>query len=175
MRLLKIKMERRVRSIVTNTSKIKTGFLVVLLGAVALAQSASEWDSHAVNEIAAKLQCSMSKGSTCSCKQDIACTMPPYPCPICKMNKVRIFKMMNEGMTEQQILDTYVAESGPGVLTVHPGAAASIGPWAALGAGLLVVLLIIRRYKASGAAAPVGAPIDPAVLEQIEKDLSKLD
>src|SRR5580698_6037962 len=100
-----------------STSKIKTGFLVVLLGAMALAQSASEWDSHAVNEIAAKLQCSMSKGSTCSCKQDIACTMPPYPCPICKMNKVRIFKMMSQGMTEQQILDVYQAESGPGVLT----------------------------------------------------------
>jgi cytochrome c-type biogenesis protein CcmH/NrfF len=164
MRLLKI-----------STSKIKTGFLVVLLGAVALAQSASEWDSHAVNEIAAKLQCSMSKGSTCSCKQDIACTMPPYPCPICKMNKVRIFNMMNQGMTEQQILDVYQAESGPGVLTVHPGAAASIGPWAALGMGLLLVVMIIRRYKASGAAAPAGAPVDPAVLEQIEKDLSKLD
>jgi hypothetical protein len=50
-------------------SKIKTGFLVLLLAAVALAQSASEWDSHAVNEIAAKLQCSMTKGSTCSCKR----------------------------------------------------------------------------------------------------------
>jgi len=168
-------MERRVRSIVIDTSKIKTGLLVVLLGAAALAQSASEWDSHAVNAIAAKLQCSMVKGSTCSCKQDIACTMPPYPCPMCKMNKVRIFNMMSQGMTEQQILDTYVAESGPGVLTVHPGAAAAIGPWAALGAGLVLVLLIIRRYKASGAAAPAGAPVDPAVIEQIEKDLSKLD
>ena len=162
-------------SLKSKTSKIKTGLLVVLLAAVALAQSASEWDSHAVNEIAAKLQCSMTKGSTCSCKQDIACTMPPYPCPICRMNKVRIFNMMNQGMTEQQILDTYVQESGATVLTVRPGAAITVGPWAALGVGLLLVLMIIRRYRTHGAAAPVGAAVDPAVLEQIEKDLSKLD
>jgi cytochrome c-type biogenesis protein CcmH/NrfF len=148
---------------------LKSVVLVAVLTAVALAQSASEWDSHAVNQIAGKLQCN------CGCKQDIACTMPPYPCPVCKTNKVRIFKMMNQGMTEQQILDEYVKEQGPAVLTVHPGAAASIGPWAALGAGLLLVLLIIRRYRMIGAAAPASAPVDPKVLEQIEKDLSKLD
>ena len=50
-------------------------FLVACWRAVALAQSASEWDSHAVNAIAAKLNCS------CGCKQDIACTMPPLSLP----------------------------------------------------------------------------------------------
>ena len=154
-------------------SKIKTGLLVIALAAVALAQSASEWDSHEVNGIAAKLQCD------CNCKQDIACTMPPYPCPVCKTNKMRIYKMMNQGMTEQQILDTYVKEQGPAVLTVLPSATASIGPWAALGAGLLIVLLIIRRYRTHGvahlSAQTAGAAVDPAVLAaQIEKDMSKL-
>ena len=85
-----------------RAKSLKTAFLIALLAAVAVAQSASEWDSHAVNAIAAKLKCQ------CGCKQDIACTMPPYPCPQCKMNKVRIFTMMNQGMTEQQILDEYV-------------------------------------------------------------------
>lgn len=146
----------------------KSSFLVVLLAAVALAQSASEWDSSAVNGIAAKLNCS------CGCKQTIACTMPPYPCPQCKMNKIRIFNMLNSGMTEQQILDTYVKEEGPGVLVVHPGSSAAIGPWAALVAGLFLVIMVIRRYRARGAAAPAGPAVDPAVLEQIEKDLSKL-
>jgi cytochrome c-type biogenesis protein CcmH/NrfF len=152
-----------------KTNRLKTGFLVVLLGAVALAQSASEWDSHAVNAIAGKLQCN------CGCKQDIACTMPPYPCPVCKMNKIRIFNMMNQGMTESQILDTYVAENGKAVLTVRPGAAAMIGPYVAIAGGLLLVFMLIRRFRMRGAAAPAGAPVDPAVLEQIEKDLAKLD
>lgn len=148
---------------------LKTAFLVVLLGAVALAQSASEWDSHAVNAIAAKLKCS------CGCKQDIACTMPPYPCPVCKMNKIRIFDMMNSGMTEQQIIDTYVKEQGADVVVVHPGVAGDVGPWAALAGGLLLVVLIIRRYTRRTAAAPAAAPVDAAVLEQIEKDLDTLD
>jgi cytochrome c-type biogenesis protein CcmH/NrfF len=152
-----------------NNKTLKTAFLVLVLAAVALAQSASEWDSHAVNAIAAKLKCS------CGCKQDIACTMPPYPCPVCKMNKIRIFNMMNSGMTEQQILDTYVKEQGPDVLVVHPGLAGNIGPWAAVAGGLMLVILLIRRLRMRTAAAPASAPVDPAVLEQIEKDLDKLD
>jgi cytochrome c-type biogenesis protein CcmH/NrfF len=147
----------------------KSSFLVALLAAVALAQSASEWDSQAVNGIAAKLKCS------CGCKQDIACTMPPYPCPVCKMNKVRIFNMLNQGMTESQILDTYVKENGKDVLVVGPGAAAMVCPWIGLAAGLFLVVLVIRRMRRQNAAVPAGGPVDPAVLAQIEKDLEKLD
>lgn len=143
--------------------------MVALLAAVALAQSASEWDSPAVNGIAAKLKCS------CGCKQDIACTMPPYPCPVCRMNKIRIFNMMSQGMTESQILDTYVKEQGKDVLVVGPGIAATIGPWAGLAAGLFLVILVIRRMRRQNAAVPAGAAVDPAVLAQIEKDLAKLD
>lgn len=150
-------------------NKFKTVFLVAVLGAVALAQSASEWDSHAVNAIAAKLKCN------CGCKQDIACTMPPYPCPVCKMNKIRIFTMMNQGMTEDQIIAEYVKEQGGDVVVKHPDTAANLAPWGALAAGLLLVILIIRHYRSRGAAAPAGAPIDPAVLDQIEQDLKKLD
>jgi cytochrome c-type biogenesis protein CcmH/NrfF len=147
----------------------KSSFLVALLAAVALAQSASEWDSSAVNGIAAKLRCS------CGCKQDIACTMPPYPCPVCKMNKVRIFNMLSQGMTESQILDTYVQEQGKDVLEVRAGAEGLIGPIAAIVFGLALVILVIRRMRRQNAAVPAGAPVDPAMLAQIEKDLEKLD
>ncbi len=156
-----------------KTNRLKSGLLVVLLAAVALAQSASEWDSHAVNAIAGKLQCN------CGCKQDIACTMPPYPCPVCKMNKIRIFNMMNQGMTESQILDEYVKENGATVLTVRPGAGGMIGPYVAIAMGLLLVILVIRRYRmirvAASTGAQAGPPVDPKVLEQIDKDLEKLD
>ena len=139
------------------------------MAAVALAQSASEWDSSAVNGIAAKLKCS------CGCKQDIACTMPPYPCPVCKMNKVRIFNMLSQGMTESQILDTYVQENGKDVLEVRAGAEGLIGPIVAIFGGLALVIVVIRRMRRQNAAVPAGAPVDPEVLAQIEKDLAKLD
>ncbi len=101
--------------------------------------------------------------------------MPPYPCPVCKMNKVRIFNMLSQGMTESQILDTYVKESGKDVLVVGPGVAAMIGPWVGVAGGLLLVVLVIRRMRRQNAAVPAGGPVDPAVLAQIEKDLEKLD
>jgi cytochrome c-type biogenesis protein CcmH/NrfF len=149
--------------------KWKSSILVALLAAVALAQSASEWDSTAVNGVAAKLKCD------CGCKQDIACTMPPYPCPVCKKNKMRIFNMMNQGMTESQILDTYVKEQGKDVLVVHPGSAGFIGPIVAALGGLLLVIMVIRRMRGTNAALPAGAPVDPEILAKIEKDLEKLD
>jgi cytochrome c-type biogenesis protein CcmH/NrfF len=148
--------------------KWKSSFLAVLLGAVALSQSASEWDSSAVNGIAAKLHCN------CGCKQDIACTMPPYPCPVCKTNKMRIFNMLNQGMTESQILDTYVKEQGKDALEVRVGAQGLIGPIAAIAFGLALVILVIRRMRRQNAAVPAGPAVDPAVLAQIEKDLEKL-
>jgi cytochrome c-type biogenesis protein CcmH/NrfF len=147
----------------------KSSFLVALLAAVALAQSASEWDSQAVNHIAAKLHCN------CNCKQDIACTMPPYPCPVCKMNKVRIFNMLSQGMTESQILDTYVQEEGKDVLEVRAGVEGLVGPIAAIAFGLALVILVIRRMRRQNAAVPAGPAVDPAMLAQIEKDLEKLD
>jgi cytochrome c-type biogenesis protein CcmH/NrfF len=155
----------------------KTSFLVALLAAVALAQSASEWNSPEVNSIAARLHCS------CSCKQDMACKMsssdPSGVCPVCKMNRVKIYNMMNQGMTESQILDEYVKENGATVLTVRPGAGGMIGPYVAIAMGLLLVILVIRRYRMIGVAASTGAqagpPVDPKVLEQIDKDLEKLD
>jgi cytochrome c-type biogenesis protein CcmH/NrfF len=149
--------------------KWKNSILVALLAAVALAQSASEWDSTAVNGVAAKLKCD------CGCKQDIACTMPPYPCPVCKKNKMRIFTMMNQGMTENQILDTYVKEQGKDVLVVHPGSAGFIGPIVAALGGLLLVIIVIRRMRGTNAALPAGPPVDPEILAKIEKDLEKLD
>ncbi|HEY1760217.1 MAG TPA: cytochrome c-type biogenesis protein CcmH [Bryobacteraceae bacterium] len=149
--------------------KWKSSFLVALLGAVALAQSASEWDSSAVNNIAAKLHCS------CGCKQDIACTMSPYPCPVCKMNKMRIYNMLSQGMTEPQILDTYVKEEGKDVLEVRYGAEGLIGPIAAIIGGFALVIVVIRRMRKQTAAVPAGPPVDPEMLARIEKDLSKLD
>ena len=83
--------------------------------------------------------------------------------------------MMSQGMTESQILDTYVKEQGKDVLVVGPGIAATIGPWAGLAAGLFLVILVIRRMRRQNAAVPAGAAVDPAVLAQIEKDLAKLD
>ena len=93
------------------------------------------------------------------------------------MNKVRIFNMMSQGMTEQPDPGSTTSRRAVrDVLVVQPGAAATVGPWAASGRG-------------AAAGHPDDPPVCagkmpprrpelrwiPAVLAQIEKDLEKLD
>lgn len=147
--------------------KWKASFLIAVLAAISLAQSASEWDSHEVNAIARHLKCS------CGCKLDMSCQMPPQPCPVCKAAKIRMYNMTQDGQSESQILDQFVKEQGKDVLVVPPGMMGVVGPYVALALGLGFVVFMIRRFRRQ-AAAPA-ADVDPAMLEKIEKDLAKLD
>ena len=153
--------------------RLKASALVVLAAALCLGQSASEYESPAVNGIAKKLNCN------CGCHLNMACVMPPTGlCPVCRENKVRIAKMLKDGMPESAILKTYVSEQGEKVLVIPPGEFGFAGPFIALGIGLGVVFLVIRRYRHLR-PAPVAAPADDAELtryqKQIEKDLAKLE
>ena len=119
----------------------------------ALAQTATELESPAVNRVAAKLNCS------CGCKLNMACRMPPDGrCPV----------------SDQQILDQYAAENGKDILVIPPGSAGVLGPYVALGLGLIAVFFTIRRYMRLKPSV-ASTQIDRATLEQIEKDMAKLD
>ena len=151
-------------------NKWKSSVLVALMMAVALSQTTADIESPAVSRIAKHLKCN------CGCNQDMACVMPPG-CPVCKMNKNKIFKMQRSGMNDQQILDQYVTENGRDVLVIPPGIAGVAGPYIALGLGLIVVLFTIRRYMRPGmkAATASGPDVDPALLAKIAKDTADLD
>jgi len=140
--------------------------------AAGLAQTASDLDSPPVNRVAAKLKCS------CGCQQNMACVMPPG-CPICKTNKTKIFGMQKTGMSDQQILDQYVAENGKDIIVIPPGTAGFAGPYVALGLGFIVVMWTIHRYmrKPIGAAAGpgMGPDVDAETMARIEKDTANLD
>ena len=144
----------------------RCALLVALVAAISVAQSTSDYDSHEINAIAAKLKCN------CGCNQNMSCNMQPG-CPVCKAAKIRMYNMKASGKSESDILDAFVAESGKDVLVVPPGYMGVVGPYIALAMGLGLVLLVLRRY--SRKPAPVLPDADPAVLAQIEKDLAKLD
>ena len=148
--------------------KWKSSLLLAVMIAAALGQTATEMDSPQINRIAAKLKCS------CGCNQNMACVMPPG-CPVCKTNKAKMVNMQKSGMSDQQILDQYVAENGKDILIVPPGIAGVLGPYVALTLGLLLVVWTIRRYMRPRKAALNGPPIDAATLARIEKDTANLD
>ena len=74
--------------------------LVAVVIAAALAQTATDLDSPAVNRVAGMFHCS------CGCNLSMACKMPPDGrCPICQRNKGQIFAMQQAGKTDQQIAE----------------------------------------------------------------------
>ena len=153
--------------------KTKASILVILATALCLAQTATEYESPAVNHIAGMLNC------TCGCHLRMDCVMPPTGiCPVCKAAKIRIANMQKEGQSQSQILDTFVAENGASILAVNPGPFGNTAPYIALALGLGLVVWAIRRYMHLRPAPAVPAGDDAALSryhDQIEKDLSKLD
>jgi len=155
---------------------LRSCLLVAAMTAAAFAQNGADLESSAVLRVGAKLKCS------CGCNQTVACQMPGG-CAMCKASRTKIYQMQRSGMTDRQILDQFVAEKGPDVIVIPPGVGGVLGPYVALGLGLIAVLYTIRRYKAkkpglSGVtvgAAGAGDAIDPATLAQIEKDMDKFD
>src|SRR4051812_22173453 len=110
--------------------KFKSAFLIAMMAAFCVAQSASEYEGDGVVGIARKLNCS------CGCHLNMACVMPPSGvCEQCKANKIRIAKMLESGLNEKQILNQYVAEQGDKVLVVPPGVMGFAGPYIALALG----------------------------------------
>ena len=148
--------------------KWKSSFLIAIMMVAAIGQTATEMDSPQINRIADKLKCS------CGCNQTMACVMPPG-CPVCKMNKAKMVNMQKSGMSDQQILDQYVAENGKDILVVPPGIAGVLGPYVALTLGLGLVIFTIRRLMRPRVATTNGPPVDPETLARIEKDTANLD
>jgi len=149
--------------------KWKTSFLIALLAVAGLAQTATDLETPAVNRVAEKMHCN------CGCNLNMACQMPPYPCPVCRAAKIKILDMQKAGMNDDQILSRFVAEQGKDVLVIPPGTAGVVGPYIALAIGLGLVIWTIRRYMGRKPAAAGGPEIDNSTLAEIENELARLD
>lgn len=149
----------------------KNSLLVASLAAVSFGQTAPELESPAVLHVADKFHCS------CGCNLTMACKMEG-DCHVCRQAKAKIFAMQAAGKSDGQIVDAFVQENGSDVLAIRPGPMGVIGPWGALGLGVILVIFLIRRFTATK-PAPAVAAIDSEVLdryhERIEKDLAKLE
>ena len=139
----------------------------LIFAAVAFAQTATELETPAVNRVAEKLQC------PCGCKMNTACRMDPYPCQVCRKNKIEIYNLQQAGKSDDQILAQFSSEQGKDILVEPPGVMGVGGIAIAAAIGFGMVLLVIRRYRHKPALA---APeVDAATIARIDEDLDKLD
>jgi cytochrome c-type biogenesis protein CcmH len=150
----------------------KNSLLLVLLAAVALAQTASEKPSVDVLRVGHHLACQ------CGCSDTVAtCSM--LECHFSKPAKLRIAKLQGSGMSDQAIIDQFVAEYGPGIYRADPNAWGWVVPYVSIGFGLVAIWIFVRRFRKPRPIPELGPePEDPQLAkynEQIEKDLAHLD
>jgi cytochrome c-type biogenesis protein CcmH/NrfF len=100
-------------------------------------------------------------------------------CGFSKPAKENIAKMQALGMTDQQIIDSFIREY-PGIYRMPPNLFGVLIPYLAVGAGLGLIWWFIRRYRKPMPMAEIG-PMeldDPELArykDQIEKDLANLE
>jgi cytochrome c-type biogenesis protein CcmH/NrfF len=101
-------------------------------------------------------------------------------CSFSKPAKERIAQMQAVGMSDEQIIQAFIRDYGPGIYLDRPNAFGWIVPYASVGLGLVIILLFIRKYRKPKPIAEIGpVEIDDPALEkykdQIEKDMAQLE
>jgi len=153
--------------------RLKSSFLVILIAAVALAQTASEKPSIDVRRVGARLACQ------CGCKDSVAtCSM--LECHFSQPAKEKIAQMQSVGMTDDHIVQSFVREYGAAIYLAPPNAWGWIIPYSMVAVGLFVIYLFIKKYRKPKPLVELG-PLeieDPELAkykDQIEKDLANLE
>jgi cytochrome c-type biogenesis protein CcmH/NrfF len=153
--------------------RFKSSLLLAVLAVAALAQTASEKPSIDVRRVGAHLACK------CGCTDSVAsCAM--LECHFSKPAKEKIAQMQGVGMSDDQIIQSFVREYGAAIYLAPPNAFGWIIPYSAVGVGLFVIYLFIKKYRKPKPLVELGAmEIDDPELakykDQIEKDLANLE
>ena len=144
-----------------------------MVAVVALAQTASEKPSVDVRRVGARLQCQ------CGCKDSVAtCSM--LECHFSKPAKEKIAQLQSLGMSDDQIIQSFVREYGAAIYLAPPNAWGWIIPYSMVGVGLCAIYLFIKKYRKPKPLTDLG-PVeidDPELAkykDQIEKDLANLE
>jgi len=101
-------------------------------------------------------------------------------CSFSKPAKERIARMQAAGFSDDQIIQAFVRDNGPGIYLAPPSAFGWIVPYLSILVGLLIIWAFLRKYRKPKPVVELGSmEIDDPTLEpykeQIEEDLKKLD
>jgi cytochrome c-type biogenesis protein CcmH len=152
--------------------------LLIALTSVALAQDGAPTSTpsarqpvtaDAVNRIARQMYCPVCENEPLDACRTAAC----------QQWRAQIGQMLSEGQTEQQIKDYFVARYGVRVLAQPPAQGTSLWlyvlPIVGLIVGVIIVVWLLRRFRARGATASVAAtlakPGGDEYTDRVEQDL----
>jgi len=155
--------------------RLKSSLLVLVVAAVCLGQAPNPLANPRVRRLGDQLMCLCGCGATIT-----GCNM--LGCSHSKPAREKLLAMVNAGMSDSAILDSFVQEHGVEILAKPPAQGFNllgyVVPFIGIAAGLAFVWLVIKRFRKPLAVAG-GPEIDDAAFAsyqaQIEKDLEKLD
>ena len=163
-----------------NRLPLRSSLAIVVLMSAALLTGSVPLSNPRVRSIGSMLMCQ------CGCGASVSeCNM--QNCHSSGPLREELLRMVEAGVSDQQILATLEREYGKVILRQPPTQGfylvSWIMPFVGLGAGLALLWLILRRYLApraatAGPSVATLAPESPELTryrERIEKDLADLD
>ena len=147
--------------------------LLLLAATLASAQTAAEKPSVDTRRVGMHLRCQ------CGCPDSVA-TCAMLECSFSKPAKERIARMQALGMTDGQIIDSFVRDYGAGVYLSKPSAFGWVVPYSAVGLGLVGLWWFLVKFRKPQPLAELGPmQLDDPALEkykdQIERDLANFE
>ncbi|MEJ2008501.1 MAG: cytochrome c-type biogenesis protein CcmH [Acidobacteriota bacterium] len=155
---------------------LKTLVLFLCLGTVAVAAGRSPAQIDQIQkDISNKVYC------TCGCATTLARCPDPH-CPVkAEMDKI-IRTDLEQGKTEQAVLQDLVDHYGEKVLAAPPPKGFNLTAWILPSVGLLIglflAILVVRRWRrpalqAAGPASSATPPVDDNVRSAVEEEMKK--
>jgi cytochrome c-type biogenesis protein CcmH len=117
----------------------------------------------------------------CGCTLDIyTCRTTDFSCQVSPALHRDITAMVEGGHTAEEIVEAMVGAYGERVLMAPTSEgfnlAGWVAPFAALGAGFVVLTMLLRRWKARAAAVAAAAPARaPAAIDASREELDRLE
>ena len=147
--------------------------LILAAATLASAQTAAEKPSVDTRRVGMHLRCQ------CGCPDSVA-TCAMLECSFSKPAKERIARMQALGMTDGQIIDSFVRDYGAGVYLSKPSAFGWIVPYVAVGLGLAGIWWFLAKFPKPRPLVELGPmQLDDPALEkykdQIERDLANFE
>jgi cytochrome c-type biogenesis protein CcmH len=111
----------------------------------------------------------------CGCNLDVyTCRTTDFSCEVSPAMHKDVMALVSGGYSAPEIIKAFTAVYGDRVLMAPPSTGfdltAWIAPFGALGAGIALVLLLLRRWHAPAASPVAAAPMDATPDEQARLD-----
>jgi cytochrome c-type biogenesis protein CcmH/NrfF len=160
-------------------SRLKFSFVCLLIAASAaciFAQTEAQIESDQVKRVGSHISCQCG-----ACQENLNCLMSSGQCHFCKPARTKIFQMQTAGMSDGQIIQSFIVEYGEKIFRHDPNSYFWTIPYISLGVGAIALIFILRRIKGHHPLKPAvagGAPHDPALdryRDAIEKETERLE